>query len=69
MKSVDGLYVIKAPLPPDMFTDDELNDIEHKKPIMLSVTGDYRNDQFVSGTYSISVIRDGQTQEETDSEV
>lgn len=69
MKSVNGLYVIKAPLPPDMFTDDELNDIEHKKPIMLSVTGDYRNDQFVSGTYSIIVIRDGQTQEETGSEV
>ena len=69
MHSVDGEYNIKTFLPPDMFTDDELNQIEHKKPIKLTITGDYRNDQFVSGTYSIIVIRDGQTQEETDSEV
>ena len=57
MKSIDGQHVIKAPLPPDMFTDDELNDIEHKKPIKLSVTGDFKDGKLVSDKYSILVLR------------
>lgn len=65
MKSIDGQYVIKAPLPPDMFTDDELNDIEHKKPIKLSITGDFKDGQFMPGKYTILVLRDESESDKT----
>lgn len=57
LESEDGLHRINTALPPDMFSSEELNEIEHKRPINMTVTGDYRDGGFVEGTCSFLVNR------------
>lgn len=47
LQSIDGKHTIKAPLPPTLFSSDDLKLIEQKKALHLSVTGRCSDGKFV----------------------